>query len=90
MFEIDPEKSAANLAQHGIDFESAQELWLDLKRVQIPARSEAEVRFAIVGMIDGKISAAFATQRGDTIRIISVRRARTSEVNYYEAEDRKP
>jgi len=28
-FEFDPEKSAANLAKHGIDFEAAQALWLD-------------------------------------------------------------
>ena len=28
-FEFDPDKSAANLAKHGIDFEAAQALWLD-------------------------------------------------------------
>jgi len=39
VFEFDPEKSAANLAKHGIDFEAAQALWLDeRKSVVLPPR----------------------------------------------------
>ena len=43
-FEFDEEKSRANLAKHGIDFEAAQELWKDPERIEIPARTEDEPR----------------------------------------------
>jgi uncharacterized protein len=86
-FEFDPEKSAANLAKHGIDFEAAQALWDDDRRREIPARYVAEVRMAIIGVIDGKHWTAVGTERGVAFRIISVRRARQSEVSFYEHED---
>jgi uncharacterized protein len=86
-FEFDPEKSAANLAKHGIDFEAAQALWQDDKRTEIPARSVAEPRLAVVGAIDAKFWTAVCTMRGDALRIISVRRARPSEVRDYERQD---
>jgi uncharacterized DUF497 family protein len=85
-FEFDPEKSAANLAKHGIDFEAAQALWLDDDAIEADARSETEPRSAVIGMIEGKHWAAFFTVRGEAIRIISVRRARDDEVEAYERE----
>jgi uncharacterized DUF497 family protein len=85
-FEFDPEKSAANLAKHGIDFEAAQALWLDDESVEIDARSETEPRSAIIGMIEGRHWVAFTTIRSGTIRIISVRRARDDEVQIYERQ----
>lgn len=33
LFEYDPNKSQINLTKHGIDFEQAQRLWEDEKRV---------------------------------------------------------
>ena len=85
-FEFDPEKSAANLAKHGIDFEAAQALWLDDDGIEVDARSETEPRSAVIGMIDGRHWTAFFTLRGDAIRIISVRRARDDEVEAYDRE----
>jgi uncharacterized DUF497 family protein len=35
---FDPAKSAANKAKHGIDFIEAQALWLDMDRIDVPAR----------------------------------------------------
>ncbi|HVL99582.1 MAG TPA: hypothetical protein VM324_09860 [Egibacteraceae bacterium] len=35
-FEFDADKSAANAAKHGIDFDQAQRLWQDSLRVEIP------------------------------------------------------
>jgi uncharacterized protein len=83
-FEFDPEKSAANLVKHGIDFEAAQALWLDSEAIEVDARSETEPRSAVIGMIEGKHWTAFVTPRAGTIRIISVRRARENEVEAYE------
>jgi uncharacterized DUF497 family protein len=84
MFEYDPGKSAANLAKHGIDFETAQAVWKDPHRVLLRARSETEPRFALIAVLGGKHWTAFASQRDDASRIISVRRSRPSEIAAYE------
>lgn len=81
-FEFDPEKSAANLEKHGIDF-IAQALWSDPDRLEIPARSLDEPRAQVIGQIGDVVWSAFITMRGDRIRIISVRRARDEEEAAY-------
>jgi uncharacterized DUF497 family protein len=85
-FEFDPEKSAANLAKHGIDFEAAQALWADDGALEIDARSETEPRSAVIGRIESRHWIAFVTRRDTAIRIISVRRAREEEVEIYERQ----
>lgn len=85
-FEFDDAKSLANKAKHGIDFTEAQELWLDVDLLRIPARSDAEERFLFIGMIDGRHYSAIVTYRGEVIRLISVRRSRPLEVQAYEEE----
>jgi uncharacterized DUF497 family protein len=85
-FEFDPEKSAANLAKHGIDFEDAKALWADDDRIEVEARSQTEPRRAMIGMIEGRLWVAFFTLRAEAIRIISVRRARDREVKAYERQ----
>lgn len=83
-FEFDPVKSASNLAKHGIDFASAQALWRDPDRMEIPARSGDEERWIVIGRIDGRLWAAVVTRRRHAMRLISVRRARMSEEELYE------
>ena len=83
-FDYDPNKSASNKIKHGMDFDEAQVLWNDPNRLIIPAKSETELRFALLASHDRKIWAAFYTERGPVIRIISVRRARKAEVVLYE------
>lgn len=83
-FEFDADKSAANQAKHGIDFEQAQALWDDPWLLEAPARTEDEPRWLAIGRIDGRVWAAVWTPRGDAVRIISVRRARKEEIGYYE------
>jgi uncharacterized DUF497 family protein len=85
-FEFGEQKSRANKAKHGIDFVEAQALWADDALVEVPARSETETRFLVVGLMDGKHWSAFITYRGQTIRLISVRRSRPEEVAIYESE----
>ena len=85
MFEFDEPKSQANLAKHGIDFVEAQLLWLDPNLIEIPARTDDEPRFLIVGRIGKKHWSAVITYRADAIRIISVRRSRSEEVELYES-----
>jgi len=86
-FEFDPEKSAANLAKHGIDFEAAQALWLDDGRVTIGSVYVEEQRLIVIGRIYNRLWTAAITIRGEAVRIISVRRARRSEKALYDAQD---
>ena len=82
--EFDPAKSAANLAKHGIDFVEGQAIWSDPAAIEAPARTEGEPRYLVVGRIGQSTWAAIVTYRGDTIRIISIRRTRQEEVARYE------
>lgn len=78
-------KSKANLAKHGIDSEMAQDLWRDVEGLVAPSRYPGEPRKLLVAQRGGKLWAAIFTERGDAIRIISVRRARDNErTAYYE------
>ena len=83
-FEFDEEKSMANQAKHGIDFVESQLLWHDDRLVEIPARTPDEPRFLVVGKIADKHWSAVITYRNDRIRLISVRRSRSEEVEIYE------
>jgi uncharacterized DUF497 family protein len=82
-FEFDEDKSKANLAKHGIDFEAAQELWQDPDLLEIQAKVDGESRFLIIGRIGAKHWSAVVTYRDERIRLISVRRARKREVELY-------
>ena len=84
-FEFDAAKSESNRAKHGIDFVEAQSIWNDPMLLEIPAKTEDEPRFLVIGSIDGKHWSAVITYRGSNVRLISVRRARTEEVALYES-----
>jgi len=84
-FEFDASKSEANRRKHGIDFIAAQALWSDPQRVVIPATTEDEDRWLVIGRIGEKHWSAVITYRGETIRIISVRRSRDEEKDIYES-----
>lgn len=83
-FEFDPSKSAMKKKKHGIDFIDAQVLWEDSDLLEIPARTEDEPRFLVVGRIENKHWAAVITYRDSRVRLISVRRARNTEIELYE------
>lgn len=76
-FEFDPNKSFSNFSKHGIDFDVAQNLWNDPDLLEIPAKTTDEARHLVIAKIDGK-------HRGQTIRLISVRRSRPEEIGLYE------
>lgn len=84
-FEFDEPKSQANLSKHGINFIDAQLLWNDPRLLEIPAKTEDEPRYLVIGLINGKHWSAVVTYRGANIRLISVRRSRTEEAALYES-----
>ncbi len=83
-FEFDPYKSEINKKKHGIDFFEAQLLWEDSDLLEVPARTDEEQRALLVGRIGAKHWTAVITYRDDRVRLISVRRARTTEIELYE------
>jgi len=84
-FEFDPQISDLNKTKHGIDFITAQLIWEDSSRIVVPARTSDELRYLLVGKLDAKHWSAVFTLRGETIRIISVRRSRPEEIEIYES-----
>jgi len=84
-FEFDPAESEINRTKHGIDFVEAQDLWRDPMLLEIPVRTDDEPRYLMIGLIDRKHWSAVITYRGTNVRLISVRRARTEEVEIYES-----
>ena len=87
MFEFDPDKSAANFAKHGIDFEAAQALWSDDRRTVVDTQFVAEPRQLVIGRIGERLWTAVITTRDEVIRIISVRRSRDNEAKAYDGQD---
>jgi len=71
--------------KHGIDFVEAQALWDDPMLLEIPAKTDDEPRYLVIGLINDKHWSAVVTYRGANIRLISVRRARLEEQTLYES-----
>ncbi len=84
-FEFDPEKSAANSDKHGIDFVQAKAIWGDVDYIEIPLKAADEIRFMVIGMIEGKLWSGIITYRVESVRIISARRSRKEEIAIYES-----
>lgn len=86
-FEWDDEKSQSNKAKHGIDFDTARDLWNDSNRIEIHTSYPLENRSILIGRIDKKLWTAIFSRRGNAIRTISVRRARKQEAKLYGKEE---
>ena len=84
--EYDPNKSATNKIKHGIDFKEALALWQDADRLEARILRPGEKRSLLVGLIGSLHWTAIITYRGETVRIISVRRSRHDEVERYEKD----
>jgi uncharacterized DUF497 family protein len=79
---VGPAKAAANLAKHEVSFEEAATVFGDpLGRIVAdPRQSSDEERFVLLGLSqDQRLLAVMYVERGETIRIISARRATRRE-----------
>lgn len=83
LFEYDHAKSMANYLKHGVNFETAKEIWRNTY-VEFTARSEFENRYAIIGYIQNRLHTCIFCLREEKIRIISCRKARKGERLLYE------
>jgi uncharacterized protein len=86
-FNWDPEKAAANIKRRRISFTEAASVLEDPLSTTFPdeVHSEEEVRFLTIGASRrGRVLVVAHTERDDSIRIISVRRATRREREFYE------
>ncbi len=86
LFEWDIEKNALNIIKHEIPFEKAVDLWSDSFSKELLLSYAQEERWMRIGKLDQKVSVAIFAWRGKNVRLISVRRARKKEENFYEQE----
>ena len=86
-FEWDEAKRLSNLDKHGIDFLDVEEVFDgDIVTVEDDRYGYNEQRFVTFGVLQGRIVAVTYTDRGDVVRIISIRRATNYEQRTYYAQ----
>jgi len=84
---FDPAKNQANLAKHGVELALAahidwSEVWFD-----VDDRADyRELREIGYSLIDGRLYCVIYTQRGETMHVISLRKANRREVKRYDEE----
>jgi uncharacterized protein len=86
-FEWDDEKAAVNLETHGVSFGEATEVFYDPNALEgyDAEHSMDENRFFIIGLSSRRLLyVVYAERAGDTVRIISARRAVRREREDYE------
>ena len=91
-FEWDEKKNQINIHKHKIDFETAVLVFGDRDRIELydEAHSAFEDRYITIGSINGFVTVLTVvyTERQDTIRIISARKANEAERRtYYDQKD---
>jgi uncharacterized DUF497 family protein len=83
--EWNEEKAASNRRKHGIDFDDAIEVFYGECLLRRSDRNMEE-RWIGIGESEGRVVAIVFTWRGDTLRIISARRASRNEKRAYYQE----
>jgi uncharacterized DUF497 family protein len=76
----DPEKRAKTLAERGLDFEDAVQVFAGQTIDYVDDRKDyGEVRWISVGLLRGRMVVLVWTPKGDTRHIISMRKANERE-----------
>lgn len=85
-FEFDPSKDQSNRFKHGLHLTFGERIFHDPFMALIPTIriGDEEERWKAVGMVDGKLYTAVHVWRGETVRLISVRRSNAGEQRDYD------
>ncbi|HEX7760090.1 MAG TPA: BrnT family toxin [Caulobacteraceae bacterium] len=86
LFEWDAAKAEANYLKHGVDFPTAAEVFSDpfgIEEADPRSAGYGEDRFLLTGMGGGSLLTVVYTERGESLRIISARRATKHEHDNY-------
>jgi hypothetical protein len=86
-FEWDPDKQRTNLHKHGVELADAVAVFHDLRAVTVENEWYREQPYVTAGMdASGRVLVVvYAYGKGDTIRIISARKADPGERKQYES-----
>ncbi|MGB7213408.1 MAG: BrnT family toxin [Gemmatimonadales bacterium] len=85
-FEWDEWKREINLTKHGVDFVRAARCLIGPVIYRRDTRDGyGEARFVAIGRLEGLMVAVVFTPRGDTLRLISARKANRREQAAYRA-----
>jgi len=84
--EFDTAKDEANQAKHGVALSLAEEIdWSDVLCAPDVRRDYGEVREIGFAVIERRLYVVVFVQRGDAMRIVSLRKANSREVRLYDA-----
>jgi len=84
MFLWDEAKRRANLRKHGIDFVDAERIFRGFTLTTEDMREVyGERRFLTLGLLEDQVVSVAHTERGEHIRIISIRKATKHEARFY-------
>ena len=83
--EFDPDKDAANIAKHGVSLVFGAAVWADTGVLVVPTTrvEDGERRFRAIGLVGNRLWTAVHVHRGDTTRMISVRKSNDGEQRLY-------
>ena len=83
--EFDPTKDAANITKHGVSLALARHIkWNNVLCMPDRRRDYGEMREIGFAVIDRRLHVVVFVQRGEVIRIISLRKANRREVKLYD------
>jgi uncharacterized protein len=84
VFTWDETKRKANLAKHGIDFRDAISIFNGpLVTVEDTREDYGELRYVALGLLEGIVVSLVYAERGDQVRIISIRKALKHETRFF-------
>lgn len=83
-FEWDDQKAETNLAKHGVSFASVRSFEFETALVWEDDRADyGELRMVALGLVGTRVHQLVYTMRGDTMRVISLRKANARETKTY-------
>ena len=84
---FDPAKNARNVRERGLPFELVARLnWETALAMEDTRKDYGERRLRVLAFLGERLHAAVITRRGNTIHVISFRKASKREVRRYEEE----
>jgi hypothetical protein len=88
VFVWDEAKRRSNLEKHGLDFKDAHLVYDNPEKYTYDSSRKGERRWMdiAVAVIHGKLLTLIYTERGDQIRVISLRPASREELEQYEQD----
>lgn len=84
LFQWDEQKRLSNLDKHGLDFLDVWAVFEERHLIVPSSHGGDEERLLAIGVLEGRFVTVVYTLRGETVRVISFRRARHEERRKYE------